>query len=318
MSTALLIGQSRYMISVMKIVIALRRFFKDSFRRTFSTKRNVILFLILICICAVLFTGVVGDLFPRAYRLFFAGLIFIICLTSSIVFGTPAALLTVVVNLLGMIFSMRSFHITGDWYYLSISVFQVTAAISSVIISVLADMEKAKRETHEQASLTDALTEVYNTRFFHLRLDEEITRSIRKSDPMTLLLVDINAFKSINDNYGHLEGDRVLKDVAAYLRETTRAADIVCRSGGDEFAVILPDTGKDSGAFIAGRISAGASSYLLTSEKNNLAVPVYLSVGAATFPEDAGDRTSLIECADKELYKEKHEFYSNRDQDSSH
>jgi len=287
-------------------------FIKESFRRAFSQKRAVVLYFLLIFVCAVLFTGVVSDVFSRAYRLTFAGIIFVVCLTCSIIYGIPAALLTITVNLMGMSFSMKYFHTTGDWYYLSIAVFQITTAISSVIISVLADREKTKRETHEQASLTDALTEVYNTRFFHLRLDEEITRSIRKSDPMTLLLIDVNAFKSINDNYGHLEGDKVLRDIALYLRQSTRVSDVVCRSGGDEFAVILPDTDRRTGTLIAQRITDGAAGYILTSQNNNLAIPVYLSVGAATFPDDAQERTDLIDKADKKLYLEKKNFYSKR------
>lgn len=309
-----------YMISHMRTLTAIKLvnkrctgFVKDSFRRAFSTKRAAVFYVLLVCVCALLIAGVISDRFTRDYRLIFAGSIFVICLTSSIVHGVPAALLTVLVNLLGVSFTMRDFHTTGDWYYLSISVFQITTAISSVIIAVLAEMEKAKRESHEQASLTDALTEVYNTRFFHLRLDEEITRSIRKSDPMTLLLIDVNAFKSINDNYGHLEGDKVLKDIALYLRKSTRASDVVCRSGGDEFAVILPDTDKDAGNYIAQRIAAGASGYILKSQNNGLSIPVFISVGAATFPHDAEERPALIDCADKRLYKEKRKFYSNRE-----
>ena len=228
-------------------------------------------------------------------------------------YGLPAAALTLIVNLMGASFTLKYFHTTADWYYLSIAVFQFTTAVSSVIIAVLADVEKSKKETHKEASLTDALTEVYNTRFFHLRLDEELTRSDRKADPLTLMLIDVNAFKSINDNFGHAEGDRVLKDIAAHLLKSTRISDIVCRYGGDEFAVILPDTSRDTGILIANRISAGAPKYIKTSPKSGLSAPVNLSIGIATFPTDAEERSVLIEYADKELYKDKHAFYANRD-----
>ena len=214
---------------------------------------------------------------------------------------------------MGASFSLKYFHASSDWYYLSIAVFQLTTAISSIIIALLSDAEKLKKETHQEASLTDALTEIYNTRFFHLRLDEELTRAVRKADPLTLMYIDVNDFKSINDNYGHTEGDRVLKDIAAHLLKSTRASDVVCRSGGDEFAVILPDTSHDTGIMIANRISSGTPAFIMTSPKNGLATPVHLSVGVATFPVDADNRDDLIEYADKELYKDKNEFYKNRE-----
>ena len=313
------ISHWRTNIFAMKARVAEARFLQRaavftavSFKRAFSKRVAVVVYVLLICAAAFLVTGIVSDFFTRTYRLIFAGSIFALCLVSSIVYGIPAAVLTLVVNLLGASFSLKFFHTTADWYYLAVSVFQLSAAVSSVIIAVLADMQKTKTETHEQASLTDALTEVYNTRFFYLRLDEEITRSTRKADPLTLLLVDVNAFKSINDNFGHLEGDRVLRDVASYLRQSTRISDVVCRCGGDEFGVILPDTNRKTGLQIAKRVAGGISQYIMTSPRNGLTIPVYLSVGIATFPADADERTALIEHADKNLYKEKHKFYTSR------
>jgi diguanylate cyclase (GGDEF)-like protein len=291
------------------------RFVSASFKRAFSSRKAVLIYILLMVIAAVLFTGIVSDIVTRPYRIAFSGSVFALCLISCIVYGIPAAMLTVIVNLLGASFTLKYFHTTADWYYLSIAVFQLTTAISSVIIAVLADTEKSKKETHKEASLTDALTEVYNTRFFHLRLDEELTRSARKADPLTLMLIDVNAFKAINDNFGHAEGDRVLKDIAAHLLKSTRASDVVCRSGGDEFAVILPDTSRDTGIMIANRISSGIPEYIMTSPKNGLSTPVYLSIGLATFPVDTDDRDGLIEYADKALYRDKDEFYASRERE---
>ena len=124
-----------------------------------------------------------------------------------------------------------------------------------------------------------------------------------------------NAFRAINDNLGHAEGDRVLKDIAAHLLKSTRASDVVCRSGGDEFAVILPDTSRDTGIMIANRISLGTPEYIMTSPKNGLSTPVHLSIGLATFPVDTDDRDGLIEYADKALYRDKDEFYASRERD---
>ncbi len=87
-----------------------------------------------------------------------------------------------------------------------ICVFQIATGVSSIVISIIADMERFKKDSHKEASLTDALTEVYNNRFFQLRLDEEITRARRSGRPISLLLVDVNSFKAINDEFGHAEG----------------------------------------------------------------------------------------------------------------
>ncbi len=307
---------------VMNVEITPGRFYKRvlgfvsaSFKRAFSTKKAVLIYLLLMTVVALLFAGIIGDVVTRPYRIIFSGSVFAICLICSVVFGFSAAVPSIIVNFIGASFSLRYFNLTADWYFLSIAVFQLTAGISSLVIAVLADMEKSKKEAHKEASLTDALTQIYNTRFFHLRLDEELTRSMRKTDPLTLMLIDVNAFKAINDNFGHVEGDRVLKEVAAHLRKSTRISDVVCRYGGDEFALILPDTSRDTGILIANRISSGAPKYVKTSPKNGPGMPVYLAVGVATFPVDADERDALIEHADRELYKDKSEFYANREQD---
>lgn len=288
------------------------KFLSNSFRRVFSNKKTTSIYLLLMVIAAIMFTGIVSDVLTRSYRIVFSGGVFGLCLICSIVYGIPAAAPTMIVNLIGASFTLKLFNGTEDWYYLAVAVFQLTTAISSIIIAVLADVEKSKKEIHKEASLTDALTEIYNTRFFHLRLDEELTRAVRRSDPLTLMYIDVNDFKSINDNFGHAEGDKVLKDIAAHLLKSTRATDVVCRSGGDEFAVILPDTSRDTGVMIANRISSGTPEYVKASSKNGVTISVHLAVGVATYPADADNRADLIEFADMALYRDKKEYYAGR------
>jgi diguanylate cyclase (GGDEF)-like protein len=285
----------------------------DSIRRTFSRKRLVAFLLFTAVVAAILLVLVIGDSAPKPLRIVFAGTVFAFCLVGSIIFGIPSGALSAIANLGGTAFAVPLFQQTGDWYYLAICVFQVTTAISSIIIAILADMERSKKESHRDASLTDALTDVYNSRFFRLRLDEEITRAERSEHSVSLLLIDVNSFKSINDDFGHSEGDRVLRAVASFLQQTTRTSDIVCRYGGDEFAIILPDTGVELAAAIAVRTTAAVPEHMAGLSGLQAREVVSLSIGYATYPADADNQVSLFEQADSCLYREKRRFYEGRD-----
>lgn len=105
---------------------------------------------------------------------------------------------------------------------------------------VRTDELRSSRMTLARQAATDHLTGLYNRGFFNDSLEKEISRSLRSGNPFSLLLVDLDHFKAINDNFGHLMGDRVLQEVAAELKNGTRAYDLACRFGGEEFAIILP------------------------------------------------------------------------------
>lgn len=288
-----------------------REFFKISFSRVL-TGRRLIGFIIFNAFILTLLLVVTASWSTLPLRLILAGCVFALSVVGSIVFGLPAGILAAIGNFGGIIYTLQLFRQSADWYHLSIAVFQMSAGISSLIIAILSDMEKNQKEVHRQASLTDALTEVYNNRFFHLRLDEELTRAERGSTRTSLLLIDVNSFKFINDNYGHAVGDRVLKDVAVFITQSTRASDIVCRYGGDEFAVILPDTDSKTANSIAKRVAGGLSAYLGTASEVRKDGHISLSIGAATYPDDAKSRLGLIEHADKHLYSDKRKFYESQ------
>ena len=153
--------------------------------------------------------------------------------------------------------------------------------------------------------VTDPLTNLYNRRFFELRAREEIERSIRHHVPVTLLMLDVDHFKRINDIYGHQTGDRVLQSVAHHLKESVRESDVCARYGGEEFILLLPSTPGRNGMFLADRLRRGLGDLMHTG----LGLPSHESVtvsgGLSTCPRDATEVQDLIRRADAALYEAK-------------
>jgi diguanylate cyclase (GGDEF)-like protein len=147
----------------------------------------------------------------------------------------------------------------------------------------------------------DPLTGFYNHRFLHERLGEEVVRSQRGRRPLSMLMLDMDDFKLVNDTFGHLFGDRVLTWTAEMIKGSLRASDVPARYGGDEFAVILPDTGADDARAVAQRILEAFRDTPFIGEQRG-PVPVTLSIGVATFPADGRTPTELIAAADQALY----------------
>jgi len=153
----------------------------------------------------------------------------------------------------------------------------------------------------------DGLTGLYNHRYFHDRLDEELTRAERYGHNVSLLMIDIDHFKFYNDNYGHLMGDRVLKELAGILKGRIRHSDIVARYGGEEFCIVLPYHRKEEATIVAERIREAVKKYPFLYEELQPEGDLTVSIGIATFPNDAYERLQLIDCADKALYRAKGE-----------
>ncbi len=150
----------------------------------------------------------------------------------------------------------------------------------------------------------DPLTGFYNHRFLHERLGEEVVRSQRGRRPLSVLMLDLDDFKLVNDTFGHLFGDRVLTWTADLIRSTLRSSDIPARYGGDEFAIVLPETSGDEAQWAAERILAAFRDRPFISEGRG-PVPIGVSIGAATFPVDGRTATELIAAADRALYRVK-------------
>ncbi len=156
----------------------------------------------------------------------------------------------------------------------------------------------------ENLSITDALTGIANRRHLEWRLSEEIERARRYRYPLSLLMVDIDHFKQINDTYGHQVGDAVLQQLAYRLRNTLRRTDFVARYGGEEFIVLAPQTPVDRALILAERLRQRiASEPILVA--SDLSLPVTVSVGVAVFPDHAQNESELVRAADAALYRAK-------------
>ena len=154
----------------------------------------------------------------------------------------------------------------------------------------------------ERLSAIDGLTGAYNRRYFDERLIDELRRALRYEHPLSLVMVDIDDFKNINDRYGHLVGDEVLVEIVRRLSKSLRDVDVVCRYGGDEFTLILPATGRESAALAADRIMAACRDSPILSGENS--IPVTLSIGIACSPPHS-DVTALMDTADQALLQAK-------------
>ncbi len=162
-----------------------------------------------------------------------------------------------------------------------------------------------EREYYENISNIDALTELNNYRYFRMVLEIEMERQKRYKRPLSLMMIDIDDFKICNDTYGHLVGDTVLKQIASLIKKMTRGCDYTVRYGGEEFAVILPETTKQEAAIVAERVrSAVEGSSFDTGNKGNRK-KITITIGIASFPEDGQEQQSLIEKADLHLYRGK-------------
>lgn len=150
---------------------------------------------------------------------------------------------------------------------------------------------------------TDSLTGVNNRRIFQEQLNREINRCTRYGTVFSLLLLDLREFKSVNDTYGHAAGDEILRSVARACLEVLRASDMTSRTGGDEFAILLPGAERPSAETLAERIARKFQEYANIIAPHT---PVAMDYGIAIFPEDGQDAGTLFAIADKALYANKH------------
>jgi diguanylate cyclase (GGDEF)-like protein len=154
----------------------------------------------------------------------------------------------------------------------------------------------------QQASLQDQLTGLYNRGAFDTAMKREVDLSTRQRSPLSLIVLDIDHFKTINDNYGHSSGDKALKALAECVTETMRQSDIAFRYGGEEFTLVLSNTDLDSAELVAERIRVAVSQLTCNDGKRDFAYTI--SVGVAQL-QQGEDSYQLFERADKALYKAK-------------
>jgi len=215
----------------------------------------------------------------------------------------------IIVTLLSILIHGR---ITYDYLIVgSITALFVSIIVAAILVLLIKELRKNERTLNElnrrffDLSIRDDLTDVYNRRYFYEKLEEEIKRSERYGTVLSLIMLDIDYFKHYNDTHGHQAGDSVLRDVALLLRNNVREQDLVARYGGEEFAIILPETGKQVAGKLAERIRGCLSAQAFYFKETLQSGKLTISLGVATFPEDAKSLNDLVEMADRALYKAK-------------
>jgi len=165
------------------------------------------------------------------------------------------------------------------------------------------NIENAYHEEIYRLTTVDGLTQVYNKRYFMENLERELSRSSRYGRNLSLLIFDIDHFKNINDTYGHLAGDYVLKQMAKTISQNIRREDFMARYGGEEFAIILPEIDRQNSMIMAEKVRKLVADFDFVFE--DAKIPTTVSVGVATADDSLSEPMELIKIADANLYQAK-------------
>ncbi len=165
------------------------------------------------------------------------------------------------------------------------------------------NIEAAYHDEIYRMTTVDGLTQVFNRRYFEDAIERELSRSRRYTRPLSLVMIDIDHFKKINDGFGHLAGDAVLKEVAGTVKTRTRREDVLARYGGEEFALLLPEIDLKGAALLAEKLRKLVEKHTFTFDGE--VIPVTLSAGVATVHKKNEDPHELIGRADEKLYEAK-------------
>jgi diguanylate cyclase len=178
----------------------------------------------------------------------------------------------------------------------------VSAGFASLYVITYINRYNQMVQTLKEQATTDFLTGLHNVRQFDQLFYHYVNEAKKNGKYLSLLLIDIDFFKNINDTYGHLEGDRILKEVGEILCRTSRDIDIVSRNGGEEFSIILPNCSYSHALEVAERIRLGIEQHTFILG-NGMKIPVTVSIGVATYPDIESD--DLYYRADQKLYQAK-------------
>lgn len=230
-----------------------------------------------------------------------------VIITATLQFGMRAGFITatfstlslLVVDLMALKGTDVNFYFQNDLVLCSLFF------LISWVLSKYMTAEKSIRGELVDIANIDSMTEVYNHRYFQDCLTRFFEDCSSKGQPLSLLFIDVDNFKRVNDLFGHFIGDRVLKDVAQTILKNVREDDVVCRYGGEEFTVLLPERDEEMALVIAERIRYAIESEGIKEDQYKASVHVTVSVGVSVFPDKAKTREELIKKADFALYQAK-------------
>ena len=219
---------------------------------------------------------------------------------SSVLYASIVSLSTYFIYLLVAYYAMRFENLWLEIIYpLIFSIFGFTFSYIFKYIVKSRDFEYQYK-----LATTDGLTDLFNHRYFQEQIRQYVNNCKRYNNEFSLIIIDIDFFKKFNDNFGHQSGDALLRQVASTLKRNVRATDIVCRYGGEEMSIILPNTGEDEAFSTAQKICERVAQHkfkLANGKETN----VTISLGVSTFPQDGNDAETIISQADKRLYDAK-------------
>lgn len=230
--------------------------------------------------------------------------IILAAIVALIVFKSPTTLMSISLTMLTILVYLLLSYYVMIFFNLWVAVIIPIAMVLLMLISayvVKYILKSRDFENQYRLATIDGLTELYNHRYFQEQMLQQITNSKRYNTEFSMIIIDIDFFKKFNDVYGHQSGDAVLKQVAAKLKKNVRSCDIVCRYGGEEMTIILPNTNYEDAHTTAQKICD------LIAEKpfklvNNQESNVTISLGVSTYPQDGSTPSEIIENADKRLY----------------
>ncbi len=270
---------------------------------------------ILVSFLSVMLTGT----YESQYKYLFLFAI----ISTSIEFGVNIGMLTTSISAALILAGDLIFapNMATNHYFESDLVLICAFFIISWAVGSYARTEKEHISSLKNLANLDGLTGLFNHRFFYDALANEIAESRQNGASLTMLFIDIDNFKSYNDLYGHQTGDEVLKRIAEIMTEHVRHNDIVSRYGGEEFSILLPDTGEETGMKVAERLRTSIEAYHFHGQESIPGGNLTVSIGISTFPSKAKTGDELIKGADDACYRAKflhknrvEEYYSILDE----
>lgn len=222
---------------------------------------------------------------------------FIVIRSKSTIIALASTVLTEIGYIILTYYLMKFFNL---W----VAIFLPITVVSLVFVSayIIKYLLKSRDFEHQyKLATTDGLTDLYNHRYFQEQMIMQVANCRRYNSKFSLILIDIDFFKKFNDTFGHQSGDAVLRQVALKLKKNVRSSDFVCRYGGEEMSIILPNTDKSEALITAQKIcdAVAEAPLKLAGDKESI---VTISLGVATFPEDGETPSEIIDFADKGLY----------------
>lgn len=222
---------------------------------------------------------------------------FLVIRTTSIVVALASTALTTIGYIILAYYLMKFFNL---WVAIILPVVVISFAFAAAYV-IKYVLKSRDFEYQYKLATTDGLTDLYNHRYFQEQMIMQVANCRRYNSKFSLILIDIDFFKKFNDTFGHQSGDAVLRQVAQKLKKNVRSSDFVCRYGGEEMSIILPNTDKKEAIITAQKIcdAVAENPLKLANDKESI---VTISLGVATYPEDGQSPGEIIEQADKKLY----------------